>query len=249
MIFDCILYTFENRIDLLSILNYSKNMRKNNFISPIATEYRTLSGMVTQALRKEILSGVLRAGAQLKQEELASRFNVSMSALREALKNLEAEGLVNFYPNRGAIVSELSADEAQEIFDIRLFLELGALELSIPRLTEADIVEAEELLQAADVEPQDGRWSELNWHFHEVLYRPAQRPKLLLLIQNMNNNVERYMNLYLSTMHYQEKSQAEHWQLLEACRQRNVKQAQEILRAHMMGASTSLTGYLRENQK
>jgi len=73
------------------------------------------------------LSGELSGGVQLKQEELSSKFNVSMSALREALKSLEAEGLVKFYPNRGAVVSELSAEEAQEIFDIRLYLELGAL--------------------------------------------------------------------------------------------------------------------------
>lgn len=222
-------------------------MKSYNLKSPIATEYRTLSGMITQILRKEIMAGELSGGAQLKQEELASRFNVSMSALREALKNLEAEGLVRFYPNRGAVVSELSAEEAQEIFDIRLFLEMGALELSIPKLTEADIAEAAALLRAADAEPHGGHWGELNWRFHEVLYRPAERPKLLLLIQTMNNNVERYMNLYLSTMHYQEKSQAEHRELLEACRQRDIKQAQELLRRHMTDASASLTGYLRKS--
>ena len=92
--------------------------------------------MITHSLREAILSGELSGGFQLKQEELAAKFNVSMSALREALKTLEAEGLVKFFPNRGAIVSELSAEEAQEIFDIRLFLELGALELAIPNLTE-----------------------------------------------------------------------------------------------------------------
>jgi DNA-binding GntR family transcriptional regulator len=219
-------------------------MKSYDLKSHIKTSYRTLPGMITNILREAILSGELSGGVQLKQEELASKFNVSMSALREALKGLEAEGLVRFFPNRGAVVSELSADEAREIFDIRLFLELGALELAIPNLTEADLAEAKEILKESDNEIHGNRWSELNWHFHETLYCSAKRPKLLSLIQNMHNNVERYMRLYLSTMNYQAKSQEEHWKLLNACAQRDIKAAQELLRKHMADASINLSGYL-----
>jgi DNA-binding GntR family transcriptional regulator len=219
-------------------------MKNYNLKTQIKTSYRTLPGMITDILREAILSGELSGGAQLKQEELASKFGVSMSALREALKSLEAEGLVRFYPNRGAVVSELSADEAQEIFDIRLFLELGALELAIPNLTDLDLAEASRILKEADDETQSGCWGELNWQFHETLYRSANRPKLLTLIQNMHNNVERYMRLYLSTMKYQIKSQEEHRALLNACSKRDIKAAQDVLRKHMADASTSLTGYL-----
>lgn len=219
-------------------------MKNYNLKTQIKTSYRTLPGMITDILREAILSGELSGGAQLKQEELASKFGVSMSALREALKSLEAEGLVRFYPNRGAVVSELSADEAQEIFDIRLFLELGALELAIPNLTDLDLAEASRILKEADDETQSGCWGELNWQFHEILYRSANRPKLLTLIQNMHNNVERYMRLYLSTMKYQIKSQEEHRALLNACIKRDIKAAQDVLRKHMADASTSLTGYL-----
>ncbi len=78
-----------------------------NFIlkSQIQIQSRTLPGMITNILREAILAGELSGGVQLKQEELASKFNVSMSVLREALKSLEAEGLVRFFPNRGAVVS------------------------------------------------------------------------------------------------------------------------------------------------
>lgn len=200
--------------------------------------------MISNILREEIISGELSGGVQLKQEELALKYGVSLSVLREALKSLEAEGLVVFYPNRGATVSELSADEAREIFDIRLFLELGALELAIPSLTDADIAAAERILQQLDSEAEGRRLGELNWQFHETLYRASKRPKLLALIQNMHNNVERYMRLYLSTMNYQAKSQEEHRRLLDACIQRDVKAAQELLRRHMADASANLSGYL-----
>lgn len=219
-------------------------MKNYNLKSQISTSYRTLPGMITHILREAILSGELSGGVQLKQEELATNFNVSMSALREALKSLEAEGLVRFYPNRGAVVSELSADEAQEIFDIRLFLELGALELAIPNLKDADFAEANNILDEADNETKSGRWGELNWQFHETLYKSANRPKLMTLIRNMHNNVERYMRLYLSTLNYQTKSQDEHRTLLQACVQRDIGAAQALLRVHMADASASLTRYL-----
>lgn len=219
-------------------------MERYNLRNPIKASHRTLPGMIAHILREDILSGELSGGVQLKQEELASKFGVSMSALREALKSLEAEGLVRFYPNRGAVVSELSADEAQEIFDIRLFLELGALELAVPKLADADLAAAAQVLKETDDELVSRRLGELNWHFHEILYRPANRPKLLSLIQNMHNNVERYMRLYLSTMNYQAKSQAEHRALLDACVQRDVQAAQELLRKHMADACKNLYGYL-----
>ena len=219
-------------------------MKHYNFKTQIQTAYCTLPGMIMHSLREAILSGELSGGVQLKQEELASKFNVSMSALREALKSLEAEGLVKFFPNRGAVVSELSPAEAQEIFDIRLYLELGALELAIPNLSETDLDAAAQVLQEIDAEADGKRWSVLNWRFHEILYHAANRPKLLSLIQNLHNNVERYMRLYLSTLHYQEKSQAEHRLLLDACAKGDVKAAQKILRKHMTDAKKILSRYL-----
>ena len=124
-------------------------MKNYNFKTQVQTTYCTLPGMITLSLREAILSGELNGGVQLKQEDLAAKFNVSMSALREALKTLEAEGLVKFFPNRGAIVSELSAEEAQEIFDIRLFLELGALEMAIPNLSGEELTAAERVFTAS----------------------------------------------------------------------------------------------------
>ena len=219
-------------------------MKNYNFKLQMQSSYCTLPAMITNSLRESILSGELSGGVQLKQEELATKFNVSMSALREALKSLEAEGLVKFYPNRGAVVSELSAEEAQEIFDIRLYLELGAVELAIPNLTEADFVAAGEILKKTDAESHSTLWGSLNWQFHEILYRAANRPKLLSLIQNLHNNVERYMRLYLSTLHHQEKSQKEHRMLLDACVQRDIKAAQKLLRKHMTDAKKNLGRYL-----
>jgi len=217
---------------------------KNNNYKTNTISHRSIPTAITEALRERILNGDLQGGMQLKQEELALQFNVSMSALREALKNLEAEDLVKFYPNRGAIVSELSAEEAREIFDIRQFLEIGALELSVPQLTTIDLEEAATVLKQLENEMNSSRWGELNKRFHEILYRQARRPRLLKLIQVMHNNVERYMRLYLVSMNYQLTSQKQHWDLLNACKDKDAKLAKKILKKHMADASERLSEFL-----
>jgi len=87
---------------------------------------------VREALRLAISLGEFAPGFQLRQDELAARFGTSRIPVREALKQLEAQGFVTFLPDRGAIVSDLSIDEVVELLEIRIALECHALRLSIP---------------------------------------------------------------------------------------------------------------------
>lgn len=225
---------------------------KNNYFNKKEKITRlTIPVRVSNTLRKLILKGELIGGMALKQEALATQFQVSMSALREALKTLESEGLVQFNPNRGVVVSALSAEEAQEIFEIRMLLEVGALGYAIPQLTERDLLKAECILNQLEQEKDSSKWSELNYLFHETLYQASGRKRLLEMIQVLHNNVERYMNLYLEAMHFQEQSQIEHRTLLEACCQKNMRKAKSVLQGHMGAASKMLTKYLltKEEEK
>ena len=206
---------------------------------------RPLSDQVTDILRQRIVSGLLPAGAPLKQEELKDSFGISMGSLREALRTLHSDGLVTIAPNRGAQVSDLSADEAEDIYDIRLFLEIGALELALPGLTAKDLNAAEKILVKMDAAREAAKWSGLNRQFHEALYQPAGRPRLLSLIGNLHDNVARYLSLYLDTMNFQDRSQNEHHQLLEALGQKDVQSARQILRIHLEAAKASLISYLK----
>ena len=224
-------------------------MKTNYFKQTEKLGRMTIPVKISNQLRQLILSGEFAGGTPLKQEVLAVQFNVSMSALREALKTLESEGLVKFYPNRGAVVTELSAEEAQEIFEIRILLELGALEFSIPQLTTEALEKAEQVLDALEKEEESNRWSELNCLFHEYLYEASGKTKLLDMIRVLHNNVERYMRLYLEGMHYQNQSQKEHRDLLEACQQKDIKKAKKILKLHMESASKTLKKYLRDSEK
>jgi DNA-binding GntR family transcriptional regulator len=200
------------------------------------------------ALRDDILQGRLPSNQPLRQDEIASQFGVSKIPVREALVQLKAEGLVTFIPNRGAFVSDLSADEAEEIYLMRMALEKIALERAIPHLTVSQLSQAESILTTIDEEANTARWGELNWEFHAGLYSPASLPRLMTTIRNLHANVARYLVLYLEGMDYHEGSQHEHRQLLEACRHGSVEQALEILDAHLKQASDRLVSFLKKNQ-
>src|SRR5215208_4995895 len=98
----------------------------------------TTPDLIADSLREEILRGAIPPGQPLRQEELADRFGVSRLPVRDALLRLEAQGLVEVFPNRGAFVVSLSADEVREIYDLRILLEGDAVEQSVPRMTVDD---------------------------------------------------------------------------------------------------------------
>lgn len=208
--------------------------------TPITTE------TIANALRSDILHGIYMSNAPLRQDELAARFGVSKIPVREALQQLKAEGLVTFYPNRGAVVTALSATEVDEIYAMRIALETTALQRALPHLTIADLARAEALLTTLDQEQQVARWSELNWEFHALLYRPANLPRLLSWVSTLHVNVARYMVLYLAGMDYQAVSQQEHRALLAACRQGQGDLACDLLRHHLQSAADQLVAFLQK---
>jgi DNA-binding GntR family transcriptional regulator len=207
------------------------------------------SESIAGTLRADILCGRLLGGQPLRQDEIAFQFGVSKIPVREALVQLKAEGLVNFYPNRGAFVSELSAAEAEEIYIMRIALEKEILTRAIPHLTVSHFKQAGELLADTDREENIARWGELNWEFHATLYSPAGLLRLMETLRTLHTNIARYLVLYLAGMEYQKKSQREHRALLKACREGEIEKAQTILEEHLRSASTQLVKYLNKQSK
>lgn len=203
---------------------------------------------IATALRSDILQGIYKSNAPLRQDEIAARFGVSKIPVREALQQLKVEGLVTFFPNRGAVVSSLSSAEVDEIYAMRIALETLALQRAIPHLTIADLTRAEALLDQLDQEEQVARWSELNWEFHALLYRPANLPRVMNWVSTLHINVARYMTLYLAGMAYQAASQAEHRTILAACRQGKIELACEQLRQHLQAAASQLVQVLQQSE-
>ena len=209
---------------------------------------RTTPGMVADVLRDAIMRGVLKGGQPLRQDELAAQFGLSRIPVREALRQLEGEGLVTVNPHRGAVVSTLSSDELQEICEIRSALETMALRLAIPHLDEETLAHAEAILVETDRETDVlEHWSKNNWRFHSTLYLPAHRPRLLAMIKNLHDTIDRYLRLHVSILNYKAKGQEEHWQLLDACRRRDTAAAVALLEQHIQTVAVLLAAYLPQD--
>lgn len=187
-----------------------------------ARQHRTTQNMITDSLRIAILRGVLKAGQPLKQDSIAAQFSVSKIPVREALKQLEGEGLVTFRPYHSAVVSQLSYKEALEVGEIRIALEKLALQLALPNLTQDDLDRAEEIIDMADSDQESaGSFDELNWKFHKILLEPADRPKLVGMVGYLHTTFQRYVRVYASVMSLKPQAQRLHRQILDACKQKN----------------------------
>lgn len=196
---------------------------------------------ITSLLREDILNNVIKAGEPLRQQELSKRFEVSMIPVREALRKLESEGLVEVIPNRGAYVSALSIEKIQEIFETRILLEVGALERAFPHMTDGLLAQADHLLDQLDQTTDGGELSQLNQEFHALLLSPINNVFLLNLIRSLHLNIERYMRLYLLDQAHHQSSQLCHRQIMSALHNKNIKEAKKLLAHHMRGALSNLT--------
>lgn len=214
-----------------------------------ARVYQNLPSIIADELREAILRGEIKAGQRLKQEEIAQRFESSLIPVREALRSLEKEGLVTFYPNKGAIVSQLSSEEVRQIFETRIILEQGALALSIPNLTETDIEEAMTYIELLDTVSAGKELSNYNKDFHNILYRHCNNKYLLDMIDSLHRNVERYMRPYLLNEYNNELSQTYHRKIVSAAKAKQINKAKDYLETHMEMAMCDLINALDKNKE
>jgi DNA-binding GntR family transcriptional regulator len=209
--------------------------------------HKTMAAATADELRRRILAGVFPAGAQLRQDALAAEFGMSRIPIREALVQLEAEGLVTILPHRGAIVAELSPDEIAELFELRAQIEPALLRRSAPRLTAADYAELNAMLAEYSEELRAqhvARWGELNTRFHMLLYRHAGRPRSLSFAESLLRSCDLHTRLQLSYTNGQERAEIEHTELVRLCKDARIDEACDLLHAHIENVGRSLGSFL-----
>jgi DNA-binding GntR family transcriptional regulator len=220
--------------------------------SSLAIPRQSLTSAVAEKLREQIIRGEIPEGAQLRQDAIANQYQVSRIPVREALRQLDAEGLITIVPNRGAVVPALSPQDVEELFTVRALLEPEVLKVSIPELTEEDFESAESILRnyvnELRREQHVSAWGRLNWDFHSILYCRANRPHMMSIIRNVNAKGERYTRLQLYLTHGMKRANREHHEILELCRKREVRGACELLREHILYAGQSLKEVLQERR-
>lgn len=212
---------------------------------------QTLGGMTLDAIRDRILSGAYLEGEPLRQDAIADELGVSRIPIREALRQLEAEGLVIFNPHRGAVVSSLSIKEIDEVFELRASIEVELLRIAIPKLETEHLARAGEVLARYDDALNTRNvlaYGQLNWQFHSTLYDPADRPVTLAIAQRLHRQADRYLRMQLALTHGEDRAHEEHRAILAAVRQRDVRKGASLLRAHVLGAGRALGDFLRHHR-
>jgi DNA-binding GntR family transcriptional regulator len=195
--------------------------------------------LVTTAIRQRILSGDLAPGEVLRQEALADELGVSRVPIREAITRLTGEGLLTKVPHKGAYVAELSIEEVQETFEIRLRLEPWLFSQAIPHITDAEIAKAEKLVSEMD-HADSGVWGQLNWRLHETLYLPARREITLQMLRGLHDRSDRYFRFQVVQVPIREQSHEEHMNLIDACRKRDAKLGAKLLEQHVKTAGQQI---------
>jgi len=195
--------------------------------------YRSLQEILRQKLHDAILGGQYRPGERLNINTLAKFYNVSPVPVREALRALEAEGLISFTPNRGAVVKALSVEELRETFAIRIVLESLAAREAAPHLTKDDLKRLEQLIAVMDKTDDTAAWLSANQDFHLLIYQAASLPRLCQIILSLWAVVRPYLGVFMTEVDNLAKAQAEHRAIVDAYRRGDAGTASTIIEQHL----------------
>jgi DNA-binding GntR family transcriptional regulator len=203
--------------------------------------------MTVEALRERILRGAYPDGEPLRQDTLAEELGVSRIPVREALRQLEAEGLVTFSPHRGAVVSSLSLAEIEELFELRAEIECDLVRRAVPNTTPEQLGRATELIDEFEDAMHSGdiaRWGPLNWHFHAALYAPANRNVTMGVLQKLHQHSDRYVRMQVLLGTGGATTNDEHRGIAAAVQAKDVDRAAALMRSHVLGAGRALREFL-----
>jgi DNA-binding GntR family transcriptional regulator len=195
---------------------------------------RTVAGLVAERLREEIVAGDLPAGSRLRQVEIARRFGVSTTPVREALAALQREGLVRLHPQRGAVVFVPTVSDLREHYEIRAALEALAAARAAERFDPDWATSLELLLDEMRDAPPATRYLELNQRFHTGVYERSARPRLVEMIAALRDASSAYLNIYRAAADFPvDRLDAEHREILAACIARDPERAAAAARIHL----------------
>ncbi|MBK8021246.1 MAG: GntR family transcriptional regulator [Chloroflexi bacterium] len=183
-------------------------------------QLRTISGEIALFIRNAILTGQLAVGSKIDQQSIADEFGVSLIPVREALRQLEAEELLQIEPYRGAYVKELSIDDLREIYVVRETLEQLAAELAVPRLDQSTLQELQQqlvLMEEATEILDFERLFELNRSFHFAIYTQSGNTTLIQLIESLWDRSTVYRRIYTYLPARARQALLEHRAILAAC--------------------------------
>jgi len=216
--------------------------------------HRQLRNFVADQLRTAILEGKYKPGEWLRQEKLAQELNVSQMPVREALKELAAEGLIEHVPYRGVRVIEFSPDDISDLYEHRAFLEGRAAFAAAAQIEAEELAELEQLMDemSKNSAPEMvNKYRELNRRFHQVIYTASRRE---YLIRTLNQMWAAFPTMLIANFaatasqplpEREAPDITEHTAVIEALKRRDAAAAEDHLREHILTTGRQLVQFLR----
>jgi len=211
-----------------------------------------LSQVATRYLREAILEGRLRGGDRIRQEAIARQLGTSRIPVREALHQLENEGLVNLVPRSGARVAKLDFEESAELYRIREELEPLAIAESAPWLSDTQIDQLRDLMLQIERSYDPAVWLLLDRRFHLASYAAAPMPRLLKMIEAFWNSTQQYRRIYYGMIANARRespspdlpmTHVDHRLLCDALERRDPVDAESVLRSHIRRTRVTLANH------
>lgn len=187
------------------------------------------------------MTGQIQAGERLVQADLARQLRVSTTPVREALRDLAAEGLIRLDAHRGAVVRELSKEEAEEVYRIRRLLEPEVMRRAVEWITEEELERADRIQALADAEEDPTRWVEYNRQFHNVFAEAARSPRLASIVEALQGSASMY--ILAAMLHGGRRidvANTQHREILDAVRARDADAVEEAILSHILGTPDSI---------
>ncbi|HOP74477.1 MAG TPA: GntR family transcriptional regulator [Bacillota bacterium] len=214
--------------------------------------YKPLRELVFESLREAIISGQLRPGERMMEIQLAEEMGVSRTPVREAIRKLELEGLVEMIPRKGAYVAGLSLRDIADVFEIRRALEGLAAELAADRITDEELERLERYLVIISEQIEAGNLEEVvqtDTDFHTLLYQASRNNRLSQIINNLREQIQRFRTTSLSYPGRMKAALEEHRKIVEAISSRDGEQARRIAQEHIENAENSLMSVIQQDKE
>lgn len=219
----------------------SRKAQLDHIIATNTARDLTAQDLVLTSMREAILTAAFPPGARLRQEKLAELFGTSRIPVREALRALEYEGLVTSIPRRGFTVTELDADDIEEVYDLRILLESHAVRLAVPLITDEDLQILEGLYSRMVAAVTGDEQLAAREQFYSRLFSITGRPRLVAQISRLRQEIARSLR-WPTLQHAPEH----HQRFLEAIRAGDTDGAAAQLASHYRRVAILIRRYIRD---
>lgn len=216
----------------------------------MSEDNNSLSSRVFHSIREDILSGKYHTNEELKEKTIGEELGVSRTPVREALRQLELEGLVTIIPNKGAYVVGISQKDIQDIYEIRSRLEGLCARWAAKNITKEQLDELEENIFLAEFHASKGNSEqivELDNKFHEIMYKASGSKEIRHVLSDFHHYVQRVRKITLANPERAVSSNEEHKKIVEALKLHDGDLAEKLANEHMMNTIRNMDQYGWDN--